>query len=241
MDNFIVIKSKTDIENLKKTDQQFIKLTLVLEKGENGAESQFNLTPDFLNSFNQYIAENGSIEISLNNEKELSNKISTNLKFAGYIRVKTQQNSIIAYKKSVKKDQNKINTNVSDLLQADKKVELVMENELIDPFNTYQKFAKESDCITKPKPCKNCTCGRASENNESKENLKDTFKPECGKCYLGDAFRCEGCPYRGTPAFNPGDKIEISSGSTQTGIKINSESEKITVNVQNGSKVTLDI
>ena len=25
----------------------------------------------------------------------------------------------------------------------------------------FKKFAKESDCMTKAKPCENCTCGRA--------------------------------------------------------------------------------
>ncbi|KAI7993830.1 hypothetical protein LOK49_LG11G01192 [Camellia lanceoleosa] len=43
------------------------------------------------------------------------------------------------------------------------------------------------------KACKNCTCGRAEEEE---------------KCGLGDAFRCGTCPYRGLPPFKLGDKCQ---------------------------------
>eukprot|EP01127_Copromyxa_protea_P005138 TRINITY_DN1498_c0_g1_i1.p1 TRINITY_DN1498_c0_g1~~TRINITY_DN1498_c0_g1_i1.p1 ORF type:complete len:272 (-),score=83.49 TRINITY_DN1498_c0_g1_i1:44-859(-) len=68
------------------------------------------------------------------------------------------------------------------------------------------------------KACKNCTCGLAEElAAESAPKKKLTLEmienpgvnSSCGSCSLGDAFRCAGCPYRGLPAYTPGQKIEL--------------------------------
>ena len=60
------------------------------------------------------------------------------------------------------------------------------------------------DCSGR-KACDDCTCGRAEQDTASS---KPTTAPSssCGKCGMGDAFRCASCPYLGKPAFKAGEQ-----------------------------------
>lgn len=100
---------------------------------------------------------------------------------------------------------------------------LLQEDEILDEEDKKKPEGQEckpSDGSEKPKKaCANCSCGLAQELEQEAKGkipkLKDGDEPKssCGSCYLGDAFRCGSCPYRGMPAFKPGEKVTIDTTS----------------------------
>jgi len=96
--------------------------------------------------------------------------------------------------------------------------ELIDTDELLDDEDRKKPDIKNYDCGTSKtgakKACKNCTCGLAEElEQEEHQEAKKNIKSSCGSCYLGDAFRCAGCPSRGLPPFQPGDKVSFPTMS----------------------------
>lgn len=90
----------------------------------------------------------------------------------------------------------------SDLLRED---EILTEKDKEKPAPVQTGDSKEGK---KKKPCANCTCGLADEQNKPADPT-EAPKSNCGSCHLGDAFRCASCPSRGLPAFKPGEKVKI--------------------------------
>ncbi len=57
---------------------------------------------------------------------------------------------------------------------------------------------------------------RLSKEEAKKALESGTAKSSCGKCYLGDESRCANCPYRGLPAFKPGEKVVFPTTKEET-------------------------
>lgn len=99
------------------------------------------------------------------------------------------------------------------------------------------------ECQPKPgkrrRACKDCSCGlaerleaedaaRRAEADKTLAGFKlaadDLIEVDftvqgkvgsCGNCALGDAFRCDGCPYIGLPPFKPGEEVRLLNNDVQ--------------------------
>lgn len=110
--------------------------------------------------------------------------------------------------------------------------------------STCTKIHPAPECRPKPgkrrRACKDCTCGmkeKLEAEDAAKRNAADkalgammlaaddlvdevdfTVQGKvgsCGNCALGDAFRCDGCPYIGLPAFKPGEEVRLLNNDIQ--------------------------
>lgn len=65
----------------------------------------------------------------------------------------------------------------------------------------------------KKRACKDCSCGLKEFNDSTAAAAAAPEAPSssCGSCYLGDAFRCSSCPYKGLPPFKEGEVVALDS------------------------------
>ncbi|KAM0483859.1 hypothetical protein ACHAPX_002360 [Trichoderma viride] len=121
-----------------------------------------------------------------------------------------------------------------DLIDEDT---LMTEDDLKRPINIPLECQPKAG--KRRRACKDCSCGLAERlvaEDEAKraaadEKLKSVklaaddlaeidFTVQgkvgsCGNCALGDAFRCDGCPYVGLPPFKPGEEVRLLNNEIQ--------------------------
>lgn len=121
--------------------------------------------------------------------------------------------------------------------------DLIDEDELLTEQDKMRPVMPPPECQPKVgkrrRACKDCTCGLAQQleqedkaKREAADKALNTMKLEsehlaevdftvqgkvgsCGNCALGDAFRCDGCPYIGLPAFKPGEEVRLLNNDIQ--------------------------
>ncbi|KAF2759813.1 DUF689-domain-containing protein [Pseudovirgaria hyperparasitica] len=121
--------------------------------------------------------------------------------------------------------------------------DLVDEDDLLTEADKARPVTQPPECRPKAgkrrRACKDCTCGmkeKLEAEDAAKRHAADTalgaMKLEaddlaevdftvqgkvgsCGNCALGDAFRCDGCPYIGLPAFKPGEEVRLLNNDIQ--------------------------
>jgi len=81
----------------------------------------------------------------------------------------------------------------------------LLSDDLLAPPPAMGARTATDDCSGR-KPCDDCTCGRADAEKAASGETQQAPSSSCGKCNLGDAFRCASCPYLGKPAFKAGEE-----------------------------------
>jgi len=108
-------------------------------------------------------------------------------------------------------DDNDDYNDEADLIDEDG----LLEDDLLAPPPVMNaRSSKNDDKGAGRKPCENCSCGRkeiweAEEKgiaDAGPEPPKQVASSACGKCNMGDAFRCASCPFLGKPAFKAGEE-----------------------------------
>ncbi|KAK7404352.1 hypothetical protein VNO78_05183 [Psophocarpus tetragonolobus] len=152
---------------------------------------------------------------------KIISSLQNKLLLAGFTEIQLLQSTGI----KAKKPSWKIGSSfaIKKVAKGSPKMQIVVDSDLIDEDSllTEEDLKKPQlplgDCEigSTRKACKNCTCGRAEEEEKvlklglTTEQINNP-QSACGNCGLGDAFRCSTCPYKGLPPFKLGEKVALS-------------------------------
>eukprot|EP01066_Platyproteum_vivax_P001687 Platyproteum_vivax@DN1213_c0_g1_i1.p1 len=186
--------------------------------GSHSAE--FDLSIEFLTIVHKSLMKGGSVSawIASYDTQATSSAMSVNSLVAGFVNysaneITTGGHKVVQYMFSKPEWEIGESTAIDELDAMD----------LVADAPDYQPLGQgKESCASKPKACANCSCGRAeAEEEEAKKELakkqlaEGSATSSCGRCYLGDAFRCAGCPYKGMPAFKPGEAVVLDNSTTE--------------------------
>ena len=119
-------------------------------------------------------------------------------------------NSVPLLKKNNNNNTTVVRISVDDNEEEDMKIDEddLLDDDVLAPPPAMGARTAGDDCDGR-KPCDNCSCGRAEQLQQEEKVVaakKNAPSSSCGKCSLGDAFRCASCPYLGKPAFKAGEE-----------------------------------
>lgn len=153
-------------------------------------------------------------------EQTTNSSLERKLFLAGFLDIKSQSFGVTCKKPSWKIGSSfaiKKSSQVLPKVQINDDDDLIDEDSLLTEEDLKKpQLPPVGDCEvgSTRKACKNCTCGRAEEEEKVKlgPTMDQINNPQsaCGSCGLGDAFRCGTCPYKGLPPFKLGEKVTLS-------------------------------
>ena len=177
----------------------------------------------------------GSGKLSIKYQNGIIDSCETEMKLCGFLSIEMDDSSISGTKPGEIGVQRRRKVaqipDLKSLLSSDNNsnIKLVDDSQLLKDEDYLKPPGDTSNEACGPqakkKACKNCSCGlKEQEESEAAMAAKsvDTAnaKSSCGSCYLGDAFRCAGCPYRGLPAFKPGEQVQLPTDILQDDLEI---------------------
>eukprot|EP01128_Nolandella_sp_AFSM9_P007453 TRINITY_DN4088_c0_g1_i1.p1 TRINITY_DN4088_c0_g1~~TRINITY_DN4088_c0_g1_i1.p1 ORF type:complete len:282 (-),score=78.89 TRINITY_DN4088_c0_g1_i1:234-1049(-) len=164
------------------------------------------------------VEESENLKVNLTLSGFTDTKISANDTFIEVVSTKPEW--VGSSQKIVRKIKKKTAETTAPLgwaIDEDADDGLMNESDLVDEIDFFKPGDAMEEDTTSCAPgraCANCVCGRAEGGGEKTKLTLDMVEnpgvdSSCGSCSLGDAYRCAGCPYRGLPAFTPGEKIKL--------------------------------